>query len=166
MSRGPVPKVNRVRDYDGKRRQQEFRVVAADGDVHGPELPAGDWPEQTRALYDTLRRDAIGTTLTSAEWLHVIDTMRLHSLLWRDEASNAIKVAAEVRLRLESLGISPAARMKLRLLVDNDPAGSISALGDLAARRQDGMTPERRKRILAAIEADQSTPAPTTKGNT
>jgi hypothetical protein len=164
MSRGAVPKVNRVRDADGRRRQQEFRTIAADGEAHGPDLPDGDWPEQTRHLYETLRRDAIGTQLTPAEWLHVIDTMRLHSMLWSDEPSNAIKVAAEVRLRLQSLGITPEARMKLRLMVD-EPAPE-SKLEELR-RRHDARSlapgSARRRRLMKAVadanEADKPIPA-------
>lgn len=150
MSRGAVPKVNRVRDADGKRRMQEFRTIAADGQVHGPDLPLGDWPEATVRLYESLRRDPIGTTLTDPEWLHVLDTMRLHSLLWSDEPSNAIKVAAEVRLRLQSLGITPEARMKLRLLVDDNPAppSRLEQMKDESAAR--------RRRLLKAVEASQT----------
>lgn len=165
MSRGVVPKVERVRDADGKRRQAEFRYLAADGHAHGPELPAGDWPEATVRLYETLRRDPIGTELTAAEWLHVIDTMRLHSMLWSDEPSNAIKVAAEVRLRLQSLGITPEARMKLRMMIE--PAeSSMSKLDELRARQAArSLTPgsPRRRKLLKAVEATQTPPAPNRK---
>ena len=161
MSRGAVPKVNRVRDVDGRRRQQEFRTIVADGEVHGPDLPAGDWPEATRTLYETLRRDAIGTTLQPVEWLHVIDTMRLHALLWLDEPSNAIKVAAEVRLRLQSLGVTPEARMKLRLMVEPDDAAQ-SKLDELRARQAArSLAPgsSRRRALLSAVTQSQ-TPNP------
>ena len=45
--RGPVPKVNRIRERDNVRRQAEFTTLQADGVVRGPDLPdVIEWPEQ------------------------------------------------------------------------------------------------------------------------
>ena len=150
MSRGAVPKVNRVRDVDGKRRMQEFRTIAADGNVHGPDLPPGDWPEATVRLYEALRRDAIGTTLTETEWLTVVDTMRLHALMWGDQPTAALKSSAEVRLRLQALGVSPEARMKLRLLVDDhsEPPSKLESFRERDAAR--------RRRLMKGIQQERN----------
>lgn len=122
MTRGNLPKMTRVRDRDGLRRQAEFTKLVPDDVVRGPQLPERiEWPEQTRALYEALRTDPVAQMFTPADWAHVIDTMSLHRLMWVDEPANAIKVAAEVRLRLAQLGVTPESRMRLRMLID-DPA--------------------------------------------
>lgn len=149
MSRGTVPKVNRVRDVDGKRRMQDFRTIAADGQVHGPDLPDGDWPEATREMYEAIRTEPFAADLTPADWRHVIDTMALHRNLWRDEPANQIKVAAEVRLRLQSLGVTPEARMKMRLLVTKEPAQP-SRLEELQQQ-----SAARRRKLLKAVEESE-----------
>jgi hypothetical protein len=144
--RGAVPKLHPLRDADGARRRAEFTQLTPDDIVRGPDLPPGiDWPEQTQALYEALRRDPIAQALTDADWHHVIDTMSLHRLLWTDEPSNAIKVASEVRLRLAQLGITPESRLRLRMLIAS-PDERAEQL------RPHGMTPERKARLLKAVE--------------
>lgn len=147
--RGAIPKTSRVRDADNVRRQVEFTTLRADGEVRGPELPDGvDWPEQTQAMYDAIRRDAIAQALTAADWLHVIDTMSLHRLLWTDEPGNALKVAAEVRLRLAQLGVTPESRLRLRMLIapeaDEKPESKLEGL----RRREQA----RRRRLIKVLD--------------
>jgi hypothetical protein len=153
-ARGVLPKLHPVRAADGAKRRAEFTHLIADDVVRGPDLPPGiDWPEQTRALYEALRRDAVAQALTDADWMHVIDTMSLHRLLWVNEPSNAIKVAAEVRLRLAQLGITPESRLRLRMLI-TDP-------NELAEQsRPHGMTAERKARLLKAVEQPNNRKAP------
>lgn len=139
MTSGNLPKLNRVRDVDGTRRQAEFTKLSDDGQVRGPELPEGiEWPEQTRAIYEALRRDPVAQVLTPADWCHVHDTMILHRELWLDQPSNALKVAGEVRLRLAQLGVTPESRLRLRMLItqpkDETPPSR--------------MTPERKARLM------------------
>lgn len=118
MTRGNLPKLGRVRDADNVRRHAEFTTLTDDGRRRGPDLPEGiDWPGQTRALYEALRCDPVAQALTPADWCHVVDTMSLHRLMWADEPANAMKVAAEVRLRLAQLGVTPESRLRLRMLI-------------------------------------------------
>jgi hypothetical protein len=150
--KGLAPKLTPLRDRDGVRRQAEFTHLVLDDVVRGPDLPTSiTWPEQTVALYESLRRDPIAQALTDADWHHVIDTMSLHRLLWSDEPSNAIKVAAEVRLRLGQLGITPESRLRLRMLITDRSTET--------APRGRHMTPERKRRLLAAVETNPN-PAP------
>jgi hypothetical protein len=100
-------------------------------------------------MYEALRRDPIAQALTDADWHHVLDTMSLHRLLWSDEPSNQIKVAAEVRLRLGQLGITPESRLRLRMLIA-DPESLTPTLDALRARQR-GMTPERKRQLMSAI---------------
>ena len=150
MSRGAVPKVSRIRDADGQRRQAEFTKLVQDGEQRGPELPEGiEWPEQTQALYDAIRGDAIAQTLTEPDWQHVIDTMSLHRLLWADEASNAIKVAAEVRLRLAQLGVTPESRLRLRMLIAEPTETAAPDADRLRTQR------ERKARLRALVDESE-----------
>ena len=119
VARGTPPKLNRVRDADGARRQAEFTRLTPDDVVRGPELPERiEWPDETRTLYESLRCDPVAQMFTPADWSHIVDTMALHRLMWTDEPSNAVKVAGEVRLRLAQLGVTPESRMRLRMLID------------------------------------------------
>jgi hypothetical protein len=159
---GVVPKLHPIRDRDGTRRQAEFTRLSPDDEIRGPELPASiEWPEQTVAMYESLRRDPIAQALTDADWHHVIDTMSLHRLLWSGEPSNQIKVAAEVRLRLGQLGITPEARLRLRMMIA--PPGSDTPMLDDLRAKQRGMYPERKRRLMAAID-EPPKPAPKPKG--
>ena len=159
-SRGALPKLHPIRDRDGVKRRAEFTQLMPDDEVRGPELPNSiAWPDETVALYETLRRDPVAQALTDTDWRHVIDTMNLHRLLWSGEPSNAIKVAAEVRLRLAQLGITPEARLRLRLLI----ADRSTPTTDRRAGAPSGMTDERKRRLLAAVTANPE-PIRTTKG--
>lgn len=157
--KGVVPKLHPIRDRDGLKRQATFTHLAADGHVRGPDLPTSiEWPAQTAALYESIRRDAIAQALTDADWHHVIDTMSLHRLMWCGEPSNAVKVAAEVRLRLGQLGITPEARLRLRMMI-TDTDSATPKLDALRARHsRDGMTADRKQRILAAVDPTNSRP--------
>lgn len=155
--KGVTPKLHPIRDRDGVKRQAQFTHLAFDDQVRGPELPDGyEWPTQTRALYEALRRDPVAQVLTPADWCHVHDTMSLHRLLWLDEPSNALKVAAEVRLRLGQLGITPESRLRLRMLITEST--SETPLLDQLRSRQRGMTPDRKRQILSTI-TDTASPA-------
>lgn len=158
--KGPLPKLHPIRDIDGVKRRAEFTRLVADDQVRGPDLPTDiAWPEPTVALYESLRRDPVAQALTDTDWHHVIDTMNLHRLMWANEPSNSIKVAAEVRLRLAQLGITPEARLRLRLLI----ADSASTDADRTGSAHRGMTAERKRRLLAAVNDN---PQPVMKGTT
>ena len=147
--RGPAPKAKLSRANDENRRAAEFRTLVPDDVVRGPELPDGviQWPPQTVALYEALRRDPGGQTLTDADWLHVVDTMLLHADLW----SGNPRVAGEIRLRLGQLGITPEARMRLRLLIDTgdrEPEGNLARLQRIQREKEQTA---RKRRILKTV---------------
>lgn len=151
-ARGALPKLHPIRDRDGVKRRAEFTSLVPDDQVRGPNLPTSiTWPDETVALYESLRRDPVAQALTDTDWRHVIDTMSLHRLLWSGEPSNAIKVAAEVRLRLAQLGITPEARLRLRMLISTDTTTAIDRRTDASP----GMTDERKRRLLAAVADNQ-----------
>jgi hypothetical protein len=155
--RGPAPKAQRIRPRDTVRRQSEFTTIRADGVLRGPDLPeVMDWPEQTREFWNELRLDAAAPTWTPVEWLNLRDVCLLHADLW----SGNPKVAAEIRLRLSAYGIGPDARLRLRLLVDTGEDEPESTLDRLQREQAEKAAKSRRRRILAAVEADNRTTNP------
>lgn len=112
---GPAPK-----DPARRRRRNKDPIptttVAADGELHGPELPAGrDWPERTLAWWDTWRRSPQAQKMTTTDWDFLVDTAVLHAAFWSGNAS----VAGELRLRVAKFGATPEDRARLRLQIDD-----------------------------------------------
>lgn len=148
--RGPVPKRTQVTPADDARRQAEFTVLHPDGTQYGPELPdIMDWPEQTRSLWQALRTDAAARLWTEADWSYLLDTMLLSADLWSGNA----KVAPEIRLRLAEFGVTPASRMRLRLLIDEQAAAPVSKLDEIRAKQQK----TRRRRLTRLVDTPTST---------
>lgn len=117
--RGPAPK-----DPSQRRRRNADPVptvvVAADGEVRGPELPAGyDWPLATREWWETWRSSPQAQTFTDTDWGFLLDTALLHAELWAGNAA----VASELRLRVAKFGATPEDRARLRLQVQ-EPEGA------------------------------------------
>lgn len=115
--RGPAPK------DPAKRRRRNAdpiptTVLAEDGQLRGPELPAGyDWPAQTQAWWQTWRESPQAQTLTKTDWDFLLDTALLHAELWSGNGS----VASEVRLRVAKFGATPEDRARLRMQIGDDP---------------------------------------------
>lgn len=151
--RGPAPKASRLRPSDDKRRQGEFTALFPDGEVRGPELPDGEWPVETRAMYETLRCSPMAQTWLDADWRYLLDTMVLHAAYWRGEA----RLAGEIRLRLGQFGVTPEARMRLRLLVDETPKPESTLDRLRREKEQREAWAARKKRITKAAMA-HSTP--------
>lgn len=118
--RGPAPKATRSRPRDQKRVDGAVTVVAADGELHGPELPEGfEWPEPTRGWWATWRKSAQAKTFTDTDWSFLIDTAVLHSEFWLGNVS----AGAELRLRVAKFGATPEDRARLKISV-GEPVGA------------------------------------------
>jgi hypothetical protein len=105
-------------------------VVVPDGEVHGPELPAGyDWPERTQRWWNTWRTCAQASTLTDTDWDFLLDTATLHAALW---SGNGM-VAGELRLRVAKFGATPEDRARLRMQVGDPEAPESSETAPKAA---------------------------------
>lgn len=120
--RGPAPKdpaIRRRRNVD----PVQAIVVAGDGEIRGPELPADvKWPAPTLKWWNAWRRSAQAQTFTETDWDFLVDTALLHARFWSGDAS----VAAELRLRVAKFGATPEDRARLRLSVgepEKKPAG-------------------------------------------
>jgi hypothetical protein len=112
--RGPAPKV------EGERRRRNVKpaagtVVVDDGEVRGPDLPAGyDWPAPTREWWATWRSSPQASAFTDTDWGFLVDTALLHAELWAGNAA----CASELRLRVAKFGATPEDRARLRMSIE------------------------------------------------
>lgn len=137
--RGPAPKdpSQRVR----RNLTDPLKVVVADGQLHGPELPETfEWPAATVAWWETWRRSAQARTFTDTDWSFLLDTAPLHAEYWLGDRS----VAGELRLRVAKFGATPEDRMRLKIEVGEPSAPTAPKLKTKAASN-------RRERLLKAV---------------
>lgn len=107
---GPAPK-----SPDERRRRNAapaMTVVAADGKQHGPELPdTHEWPDATKAWWETWRTCALASKFTDTDWSFLLDTAVLHGEFWLGDRS----LAGELRLRAAKFGATPEDRARLKI---------------------------------------------------
>jgi hypothetical protein len=116
--RGPAPK-DPSKLHPRSKPGPAQRVVTADGELRGPDLPdSRDWPDQTRSWWHTWRNSPQSQSFTPTDWDFLLDTALLHSRFWRGDD----KVASELRLRVAKFGATPEDRMRLRLQIDEAEA--------------------------------------------
>jgi len=121
--RGPAPNQNRQRRNKPARgdwldlEPLEEPVLPELGDLFvpadGESMPA--WMPVTRLLWAAWRQDPVTATWNASDTAFAVDTILLH-------AAAAVKSANEIRLRMESLGLTPKGRrdLRLRLMEDSD----------------------------------------------
>lgn len=108
--RGPAPKppgrkAGHSRDPHGTTTIEFAPAVA-------PSLPSGiDWHPMTVAWWDTLRSSPLAGAMMAVDWSFMLDTALLHHQYWNGDA----KLAAEIRLRVAKLGVTPEDRLRLRI---------------------------------------------------
>lgn len=112
--RGPAPKDPSKRARRNKD-PMPLRVIEADP-CEQPALPVsmpGDepWPEQTREWWRMWGETPLSETFTAVEWSFLLDTAAIHGRLWSGDS----KAAAELRLRVDQFGMTPAAQARLRI---------------------------------------------------
>ena len=141
--RGPAPK-----DPSQRRRMnkpEQFEVVTADGELHGPELPdTHGWPAPTLAWWKTWRTCAQASKFTETDWSFLLDTAVLHADFWLGNRA----LAAELRLRAAKFGATPEDRARLKIEV-GEP-GKQSA----PKRLQPKSAQNRKARLLRAVGDD------------
>lgn len=118
--RGPAPKDQAKRAR--RNKQPDLRVILTEP-VDQPELPkvfvATDdgevefvWPERTQEWWRKWREEwPPSDEFTAMDWEYLLDTAMLHARMWQGDH----KLAAEIRLRVASFGVSPADRARLRI---------------------------------------------------
>ncbi len=107
--------------------------ICWDGEIRGPTLPDNrQWSDQTRAWWQTIRKSAQAMAFQETDWLMMLDTARLHNILWssfkvvdRDgevhwmqvKPTEAASIAGEIRRRCESYGFTWADRRKYGIYI-------------------------------------------------
>lgn len=133
--RGFAPQLKHSRESHTKSVIESMTRITDDGVIRGHDLPNDrEWPQATRDLWEQLRRSPMAATWIPADWSHLLDTALLHAKFWEGDA----RLAPEVRLRLAQFGVTPEARLRLRLLIDDQGSDSATpALDELMRRRQE-----------------------------
>ncbi|UVK59021.1 terminase small subunit [Microbacterium phage Cen1621] len=145
---GPLPKENRQRERDTRRRAGEFTHVEADGELRGPEL-VGNYSPATLAWYDVWRRSPQAALFESTDWLRLA---LLAPMVERHLESPSAAAMSEIRMNEERLGATYADRLRARIAIDRPDEGGVKLAPvtelkpkDIAAR-------------LAAARAAQNAP--------
>ncbi len=115
--RGPLPKMQRQRERDTRRRMAEMTIVKPDGEVRGPELPPG-YSDEVVEWYETWRRSPMAQLFEETDWtrLRLILAPLIESYLRRPTAA----ALSEIRLNEERLGATYADRLRARILVEDE----------------------------------------------
>lgn len=138
--RGAAPKPV-LQSADKQRRRDEITTkLAADGIRRGPDLPEGDWPQRTVEWWETLRVSPMAQTWVDADWSFLLDTAAIHAEFSRGD----LKLAGELRLRVSQLGVTPDARLRLRMQVDSEVKEP--------AAQSPTPSPDRRRRLLKVLD--------------
>lgn len=134
--RGPAPKANRQR-----------RNVPTHGDytrlapLTSPILPSltdllgsaptdsGKWPRLTQLLWNAWREDPVTATWTATEVALAGDTICLH-------AQDPVGKASEIRIRIDTLALSPKGRRDARLLLPDEQPDEAAPPQPAAAQRE------------------------------
>lgn len=138
--RGAAPKPQLTRPNDQARREKEIVNLASDGEVRGPELPAGEWHERTVAWWENWRRSPQAQMMSATDWDFLAETAIFHSRLWNGEVS----VGPELRLRTSKFGATVEDRLRLKIQVETDVKAVAAAAPTLKT--------DRRKRLLKVVE--------------
>lgn len=101
-----------------------------------PALPEGDYPTRTRGAWDAWRTDPASAMFGPAEVSAALDLLELHS----EWARGKTMLSAEVRLRMDGLGLTAKGKRDLRWRVSVDSA-------DRTPRKARARGGERRTRL-------------------
>jgi hypothetical protein len=136
--RGFAPKLKHANDSTTRKVIESMTRLPDDGVIRGQELlDDREWPQATLDLWDQLRRSPMAAQWLPADWSHLQDTALLHAKFWEGDS----RLAPEIRLRLSQFGVTPEARLRLRLLIDDQANQSATpALDELMRRRQERNT--------------------------
>lgn len=119
--RGPAPKVNRQRpntpvhgDYV-RLAPLAKRILPPLDDLGKAPTVNGHWPKVTQMLWNSWRDSPVTATWAAEDIALAADTIRLH-------AAEPIAKASEIRIRIDTLGLSPKGRRDARLLLPDEEA--------------------------------------------
>lgn len=118
---GPAPKPPEERRNTRAPQRGEWKdLYPLDAPIL-PELPEGDWPPTTVSTWAAWRSDPVTIEYSPADIAYALDTIRIHAVMSPSSAS-------EVRLRADSLGLTPKGKRDLRWrIVDERPEDQVKA---------------------------------------
>lgn len=135
---GPAPKDPAQRRRRNAPTRGEWIDIPAESGIKPPALPkrargTGAWSGSTRAAWNAWWRDGAATQWTSADKPAVAQLARLFEELERGE----LRLAGEVRLRLDGLGLTATGKKNLRwrILDENAQAELPTGVSRLDDRR-------------------------------
>jgi hypothetical protein len=116
---GPLPKPERQRERDTKRRDRDFTVVRPDGQLRGPELDANHgYLPATVAWFEVWRRSPQAQLFEDTDWLALQLVLPLVNSHFIKPSAAA---ASEIRLVTAALGATHADRLRLaKIRVEHD----------------------------------------------
>lgn len=122
---GPLPKAERQRERDTKRRQGEFVTVTRDGVLRGPTLATATgistWEPGTLAWWETWRLAPQAAVFETTDWGALARVAGLYDANLRRPSAAA---ASEVRMTEAALGGSFADRLRARIRIEDAPDGT------------------------------------------
>ena len=92
----------------------------------------GAWSARTREIWDAWRQDPTTGQYGPSDIAYALDTIRLVEL---GNAKPTATLLAEVRLRLDGLGLTPKGKRSLRWRIA-EPAGVVELPGSRSRRRR------------------------------
>lgn len=127
MGQGPAPRQNRQRKQtpqlgDWVRLAPMAEPVIPELDEFESPDPDLPWPLRTRILWASWREDPVTQTWNAGDLAFAVDAIYLHG-------TSADAKASEIRIRMESLGLTPKGRRDGRWLLpdEEEPVRSPSA---------------------------------------
>lgn len=130
--RGPAPKTSRQRHGAPARGDWvKLEPLAAPVLPELADLPAPElgWQLPTLMLWEAWRADPVTQTWNASDLAYAVDTILLHAIAGMTKPN-------EVRLRMESLGLTPKGRRDLRLLLPDEAAPELDAEPEAAPKRE------------------------------
>lgn len=113
--RGPAPKDPKVRrNTSSPQRGEWITLPPASGPV--PKLPRGQWMPRTKAAWESWWKDSASTQWGEADRQSVVELAYLHGSL----AEGRVTLAAEIRQRMDGLGLTQKGKRDLRWRVASE----------------------------------------------
>lgn len=138
MGNRPVPKPDEQRAR--RNKVAPMKVILAEPTAQPPlpeSMPGGEpWPSQTLDWWVMWAESPLSAEYTATDWSYLLDTAISHGQLWSGDS----KAAAELRLRMERFGATPADRARLRITfaqADAADAGTGTRATSSRARHSD-----------------------------
>lgn len=146
--RGPAPKDPALRRNTAAPQRGEWVTIPASHDGPVPKLPTrrrgeGAWTAGTQRAWRGWWQDGASLHWTSADHESVVMLARLVQAVEEGE----LKHAAEVRIRMDGLGLTPKGKRDLRFRVADDvptvaAVAPVAELEDRRARRRSELSGE------------------------